>query len=85
MKDGKRIRLITWNLFGENEGNVNEIIPNTVFSNPFKRRFLTADVVIPRIFAYSAGVNLNILSILTYISKRESSRNIWTDNSFLYT
>jgi len=32
-----QFKYIGVDLFGENEGNVNEIIPNTVFSNPFKQ------------------------------------------------
>ena len=32
-----QFKYIGIDLFGENEGNVNEIIPNTVFSNPFKQ------------------------------------------------
>ena len=48
-------------------------------SNPFKRRFLIADVVNPNIDAYSDAVNLKILSITSNLSYREFSRNIWTD------
>ena len=32
-----QFKYIGVDLFGENEGNVDEIIPNTVFSNPFKQ------------------------------------------------
>ena len=32
-----QFKYIGVDLFGENDGNVNEIIPNTVFSNPFKQ------------------------------------------------
>ena len=32
-----QFKYIGVDLFGENEGNIDEIIPNTVFSNPFKQ------------------------------------------------